>query len=120
MGQNVELALKKLGKFLNSQFPILTIYLGAVSKQAPAAKLLLSQFHSLVHQNLSKKEQKIFNQDLKKIEDYLRMTYDKRGKKTVIFFSSGQKLWEILELNFYLPPLCLVSYSPYLNPLDGH
>ena len=110
-------AIVELEKFQNSIFPILTVYLSSVAKAAPSAKLLLSGFHSLISHSLSAEEQKLFKKDLSRIEVYLREIYDKRGKRTVVFFSAGKKLWEILDFEFYLPPLCLVSYSPYIGPV---
>ena len=117
MDKGFELVVENLKKFQNSKFPILTIYLSNVSKEAPSARLLLSQFHSLISHNLSAEEQKLFKKDLNRIEKYLREIYDKRGKRTVVFFSAGKKLWKILDFEFYLPPLMTVSYSPYIGPV---
>ena len=117
MDAGLELAVRNLEKFQNSRFPILTIYLSSASKEAPSAKLLLSQFHSLVHNNLSREEQKQFRKDLDRIEHYLRESYDKRRKRTVVFFTSGKKLWKTFDFEFYLPPFCLVSYSPYIGSI---
>ena len=118
MDAGLELAVRNLEKFQNSRFPILTIYLSSNSKEAPSSKFLLSQLHSLIHKNLSREEQKIFKKDIEKIEKYLTSQYDKRGKHALVFFSSGGNLWEVLDFDYYLPVLCLVSYSPYLNQIN--
>ena len=117
MDAGLELAINELKGLQNSRFPILTVYLGSASKETPSARLMLSEFHSLVHHNLSHEEHKLFRKDLSRIERTLREVYDKRGKRTVIFFASGKKIWKTLEFEFYLPPLCLVSYSPYISPI---
>lgn len=119
MDDKVEKTLKKLAAFSNSQFPVLTVYLGIAQKKSPPSSIMSSIFHSLVHQNLGEEEQKTFKKDLSRIDDYLRTSYDSRGTKSVAFFSGGGKLWAILEFEFYLPPLCVVSHSPYTSPITN-
>ena len=114
---DIDKILKKLFKFKNSPSPILSIYLGSASKQTPSSTLMSTQFHSLIHQNLTGKEQKIFRSDIDKIDTHLRESYDSRGKRSIAFFSGGKNLWETLDFEFYLSPLCLVSYSPYTRPI---
>lgn len=113
----VEKILNKLKKFKNSQSKILTVYLGvALRKSAPSSQVL-SILHSQVHQNLQEEERKFFKKDITKIDDYLKTSYDSHGKRSVVFFTAGKNLWEILEFEFYLPSLCVVSYSPYTHPI---
>lgn len=113
-----KLAIERMNSLQNSKYPILTVYLSGVRKEAPSARLLLSQFHSLIKKGLSAEEKKIFKKDIEKVEQYLTGQYDKRGKHSIVFFSNGKKLWEVLSFDYFLPPLCLVNYSPYLSPID--
>ncbi len=109
--------INKLQEFNNSSFPVLSVYLGSATKQAPSSTLLSTQFHSQIHQTLSDQEKKLFRKDLERIGDFIKSEYNARGKRSVVFFSAGKKLWETLKFEFYLQPLCLVSYSPYIHPI---
>lgn len=111
------MGIEQLSKMNNFKNGVLSIYLSVDSKNAPTDSQMKTVFHSLIHQNLTKEERKIFQEDIKRIEYYLLEQYDSHGKKSVVFFSSGDNLWEILEFEFALPTLCLVSKSPYLAPL---
>lgn len=104
-------------KYFNSPYPILSIYFGFAGKKTPDRKVVLSLFHSLIHQNLSDEEAKIFRSDVDKIEEYLSDEFDSRGARSVVFFTAGKNLWRVFPFEFYLPPLCVVSYSLYVKPL---
>ena len=118
MNNGLDSKIQVLEDFNNSDFPILSVILSSSEKEGPVASVLISKLHSMVHQNLSKTELKLFRSDLKRIETYLRESYDRRGKRTLVFFSAGKKLWQTLDFEFYLPPLILISYSPYLGPVN--
>lgn len=117
MDTKIEKTLKKLTGFANSRFPILSFYIGIVEQKSAPSSVITSIFHSQVHQNLGEEEQKTFRKDLKRIDEYLKTTYDSRGNRSIAFFTADKKLWEVLEFEFYLPPLCTVSYSPYTSPI---
>lgn len=59
----------------------------------------------------------MFRKDIERISRYLLEFWDTRGKRSIAFFSAGEKLWKVLDFEFHLPPLCLVSNSPYLKPI---
>lgn len=104
-------------KYRNSTYPILSVYFGFAGKKTPDRKVVLSLFHSLIHQNMSDEERKIFKRDVQKIEEYLTDVFDSRGTRSIVFFTAGKHLWEVFPFEFYLPPLCVVSYSLYVKPL---
>lgn len=112
-----ERTLKELQGYRDAPFPILSIYLGSLEKKSPSSFLFSSLLQSLIHQKLSRKEQKKFRGDIERTKTYLRELWDTRGKRSIAFFSAGEKLWKVLDFEFYLPPLCLVSHSPYLKPV---
>ncbi len=114
---DIDKRVQKLEAFRRSSYPILSVYLGYAQKQSPTASMMVAQLHSLTSQNLSYEERKLFGRDLDKIEDYLTEIYDKRGKRSLAFFSAGKNLWEVFDFEFYLAPLALVTYSPYLKPI---
>lgn len=116
--QKIEEKIKKLRSYRNSLFPILSLYLGFEGKKSSPLSLFLSKLHSLIYKNFNKDEQEIFRKDVAKIDSYLRDFFDTRGNKSIVFFSSGKNLWEVISFEFYLPPLCLISNSPYLIPLQ--
>lgn len=106
--------LLKLG---STHYPILTVYLGFEGKKVATSSLLATQFHSQVHQHLGEKERKYFKKDLIKIDDYVNNQLDTHGKRSLVIFSSGKNLWEVMAFEFFLPPLLVVCYLPYLNPI---
>ena len=117
MNDKGEKILERLEKYKNSQFPIMSVYLGVAQRKAAPSFLMSSLFHSQVHQNLGEEEQKTFKDDIKRIDEYIKTSYDSRGNRSIVFFTAGKKLWETLEFEFYLQPLCVVSYSPYIQPI---
>lgn len=117
MDNKVEKTIKKLREFSNSPFPILSVYLGTTGTKTPISSSISSIFHSLIHQTLGEEEWKKFRKDIRRVDEYLKTAYDSRGNRSIAFFTADKKLWEILEFEFYLPPLCTVSYSPYIQPI---
>lgn len=95
----------------------ISVYLGVEDKRTPTVPTLLTQFHSLINGNLSEGEQKAFKKDIERINDYLEQSYSKSNVRSLVFFSSGKKLWQVQEFEFYLPPLVTVSDLPNTKPL---
>ncbi|MCL5411715.1 MAG: hypothetical protein M1150_03160 [Patescibacteria group bacterium] len=110
--------LKKLKKYKNSHFPILSVYLADEGKKSPTTRALSSLFRSLIHKNLTAKEQRMFHDDLQKIETYLEDSLDTRGNRSFVFFTAGDGLWEVLSFEFYLPPIFSISGSPFIDPIE--
>lgn len=109
--------IQKLKTCNGSDFPIITIYLGRAGKKTFNTEVIVAQFHSLIHQTLDGKDQKQFKKDIERITHFLREQYDSRGKRSIVFFTAGDKLWNVIDFEFYLPPLCIVLHSPYLKPI---
>lgn len=110
--------LNRLQQYKGSPFPILTVYLSSDSKKSPSSTMLVTLLHSLVQNNLSIKQKKEFKKDIRRVENYLQDTYDSRGNKSVVCISAGDKLFEVLPFEFYLPEKCVVANSPYLAPVE--
>ncbi|RJQ27987.1 hypothetical protein C4577_00240 [Candidatus Parcubacteria bacterium] len=108
--------LKQLESFKNSGLPILTIQLTSSGKKSPPLKIFLAQLHSL-SKKLNKEETKIFKNDLKKIENYIMESLNTRGSKSIVFFTAGKHFFYTLNLEFYLPPACKVSNSPWVSDI---
>ena len=106
--------IKDLTKLENSPFPILSVYLGEDSKQAPSSELLTTQFHSLVHK-LTNDQRAEFKSDIAKIEKYLH-SYTP-SYRSLVFFSAGDNLWQVANLEFAMPAKITVSNSPDLESL---
>lgn len=102
----------------DSKFPILSIYLGSADIKPPQPSFYLSQFHSLVHQNLNNEDQKLWQKDIDKIDMFLHQSLNRSNIRSIVFFSAGKNLWEVLEFEFFLPPLAIVLHSPYLKPIE--
>jgi len=108
----------RLRVYRNSVFPILTVYLGCSEKRPPQVSFCLSQLHSLVHQNLTQDEQKFWQKDINRIEEYLHQSFNRSNTRTTAFFSAGKNLWEALKFEFFLQPFLVVSHSPNLKPIE--
>lgn len=107
--------LERIESYNNSNFPILSVYLGADNLQAPSEKFLITQFHSMLHQNLDKEQREIFKTDIERIEDFLNDYIP--TSRSLIIFSSGEKLWEVVNLEFYLESNISIDMSPNLSPI---
>lgn len=111
--------LQKLKKLRKYKYPILTIILSSNQVQIPYSSFFVTQFHNLIHKNLTANQRVYFRSELDRIEVYLNEFFNRKEKKAVAFFVSPQNLWEILELEFTLPRACIVSYSPHLKTIEN-
>lgn len=94
---------------------IISVYLGVNEKKCPNLSFLITQFNSLIHKFLKQGE---YKDSVKKIADYLEQL-DTRGVRGVVFFVS-RDLFEVFELEFYIPTSLTISEAPNLEPLiDG-
>jgi peptide subunit release factor 1 (eRF1) len=107
--------IEKLKTYNNSSFQILSVYLGSDEVQSPSGEFLLKQFHSLLHQHLNKDLRATFESDITRIEEYL--SDYKPLARSLIFFSAGSKLWDVEELEYFLPIGLSVENSPNLEPI---
>jgi hypothetical protein len=109
--------LERLEKYTGSGFPILSVYFGTDQIKSPTRDLFLSQLHSQIHEKLDKNTQKTFKKDIERLDSFIRTSWDSRGKRSLVVFTSGKKLWEILDFEFYLHPQLIVSNKPATYPL---
>jgi len=107
--------IQKLKGLNNSLFPILSIYLGTDTIQAPSAEILLTQLHSLIHQHMDSEQRTTFKNDIKSIEKYLG-NY-RPSFRSIVFFSAGKNLWEVANLEFSMPASLSIDNSPNIKPL---
>ncbi|MBI2442331.1 MAG: hypothetical protein HYV40_00295 [Candidatus Levybacteria bacterium] len=117
MQQDINAKIAKLTTLPKTK-KVLSIYLGEAEKHTPHPRLLLTRLHSLVHSSLSAEERKYFARAIATFDAFLREEYDTHSRRTVVLFTDSEKLFEILSFEFYLPSLCVVSYSPYLTPIS--
>lgn len=107
--------IKKLETFGNTSGQVLSVYLGSDSVQAPSSETLTTQLHSLIHQHVSKEDRVTFKRDITRIEEFLEQYTP--SARSVVFFSAGNDLWEVVELEFSLPLSIVVADSPNLAPI---
>ncbi len=103
---------------MDKKTSILSVYLSSSGKQVPYPSFYISQFHSLIHQNLKDIEQKEWQSDSARIEEYLHESINKSSARSLVFFTAGKDLWQVLDFEFYLPPLVKTSSQPYLKPIE--
>ncbi|MCR4305539.1 MAG: hypothetical protein NUV73_00460 [Candidatus Daviesbacteria bacterium] len=103
---------------MSKMCPVFSVYLGSDGKVVPTADLLSAELHSLVHQNLSAVQRNKWQRDIKKIEDFLHQFVGSSNTRSYVFFTSGKNLWQVLNFEFFLPPLCKISNYPYKKPLE--
>ena len=108
--------VKKLSSFIDSDVSILSVYLGADTLHSPSGEFLLTQFHSLLHQCLSKEQRVTFENDIKRITEYLQDYIP--SARSVAFFTAGESLWQVVGLEFSLPISMCISNSPNLKPIQ--
>lgn len=105
-------------KKIDTNPKVLSVYLGNSGKQTPFPSYFLSQFRSLVHQNLSEFERRVWQEDIKRIDNYLHEFLNRSNVRSYVFFTSGKHFWKVLDFEFFLPPICKISNMPYLKPLE--
>lgn len=103
----------------NESKQILSVYLSGSGKQTPYLDDLLTQFHELIHQALTEDERNRWSKDIGKIEKYLHESFERSNVRSVVFFASGKKNWQVLQFEFVLPPLVKILPESYLEPLKN-
>lgn len=96
---------------------VLSVYLSSDNKQTPLPDYLLTQFHSLIHQNLTETQKNKWSRGISSIERYIRESFDRSNTRTLVFFT-GKNLWQVLNFEFYIPPACRILSAVYLKPLE--
>ncbi len=104
--------VKKLEKYRNSPFPILSFYI-PLPKRKPSQ---IEKCFLVLKQDLGRAGRKFFNADVKKMETYVKNTESDR-RETIAFFSSRKNLWEVVHFNLDCEMFCVIGYSPYLAPI---
>lgn len=99
------------------KFSVLTAILSQKTLGTPTNTQILTLLHSLWHQNLPASQKRLFAQDLRKIESYIRESFDSHQTRSLVIFSSGDNLWETLEFEFPLEPMLLIDTAPYLESI---
>ena len=56
--------------------------------------------------------------DIEKIENYLVEKFSRENTRTLVFFSSGDKLWEALDFEFYVPSQIKITSGAFTKPLE--
>jgi hypothetical protein len=107
--------VSKLAAYADSTYPVLSVYLGAEGVKSPSSEFFVQQFHSLLHKNLNKSERDRFVADIARIEEFL--SDYKPQARTLVFFSAGKHLWEIVELGVVLPEVLNIDKAPLVEPL---
>jgi hypothetical protein len=107
--------IKKLKKFERSNLQIMTVYLSEATLRSPTGAYLLSQFHSLLHRYLDKPMRVKFAADISRIEKTLAEHIPKA--RSLVVFTDGENLWEVVGLEFPLPASLTISTSPNMQPL---
>jgi hypothetical protein len=108
--------LNALKKYNKTKQPVLSVYLGSEANRAPSSEILLTEFHSLLHSGTTHENRAQFAADIDRIESFLGGHIP--SSKSVALFSSGDDLWEPVNLEFYLPPELVIGDVPYLGPID--
>ena len=108
--------LKKLEDYQNSPFKILSVYLGSSEIQAPNLEAFHTQFHSLLHEHFTKEMREAYADDIARIEAFIA-DYTPSAH-SLVFFSAGDALWEVVELSYGIEPTLQLDESPYLAPLQ--
>jgi len=108
--------IKKLEGW-HTQQPLLSLCIGKDGTEAPSRADLLTQFRSVVHTNLFTPQEKIFREGLEKFEKYLSVSFDPRSIRSVALFTDGKGWWEVVEMEFFVEPFCLVGTKPHLDTI---
>jgi hypothetical protein len=107
--------IKTLKAYNDSEHEVLSVYLGEDSLRSPSAEFLLSQFHSLLHTYFDKDLRRQYDSDIKRISEFLSDYIPKA--RSLVFFTAGEQLWQVVELEFTLPSSLAISASPNIKPI---
>jgi hypothetical protein len=104
-----------LNGYNDPDHPVLSVYLGDDTKQSPTGEFLLLQFHSLLHRYFDKDLRRQFDGDINRVSEYLGQYIPKA--RSLVFFSAGAQLWQVVELEFSLPASLTLAAAPNIKPV---
>lgn len=96
---------------------ILSVYLGSDEKRTPDSDFLVTQFHSLIHRSLSEQQRNKWNEEIERIKTYLHDSVSRSNVRSIVIFA-GKKIWQVYNLEFFLPSLLKISSNRYSEPLN--
>ncbi len=117
MVQHVEQAIRKLLTYRNRTFPIISVYLTIPQKESNKNEILIQQFHNLINTSLKPEDISLLQEDINYIYSFLQNYKQTNGFKTLVLFSGGNKLWEVITLYDVIPETIKIYHSPYVEPL---
>jgi hypothetical protein len=107
--------VKTIQAYSNSDNKVLSVYLGEDTRQSSNGEFLLTQFHSLLHGYFDKDLRREYDNDIKRISEFL-VDYIPKAR-SLVFFTAGEHLWQVIELESpIIKPIvdALPRYSMYL------
>lgn len=107
--------LQKLSAYENLTYPILSVYINTFHKDHPD---MLKNFRHLVVDYLSSEEQEAVKQNISYIQGFLETFPTPQDCKTLVLFSGGDHLWEVVTTDIEIPEQITVSHSPFTAPLE--
>lgn len=116
MSLDLKDTVKKLKKYKESPSPILTIYF-----QIPSGEInnevLTKQIKTLIDNHLSSVQRSEIKKNIEYIEGFIQNYKPKNDEKTLIIFTGGDNLFEVLHLSFETDNYVKYAHDPYFDPL---
>lgn len=104
--------LKELAEYQSKTAPVLSVYLNVDSTQ-----LTVDQSRLALKGMLKSAADKASRQDIKAVEKYFDLEYDRRSKGIVILSCAAQDFWRVYPLAVPVDDHVYVSSQPYIKPL---
>lgn len=118
---NKDIYLKLITESIKTNY-IISLFLEVDGKKYPKDEylIILKELIKETKNFIQKQEPEItknINSDLDTILNYLQYNYTRGSEKTIIIYSSGDRVWEIFKSKVPLRSSLVIRESPYLRPL---
>jgi len=110
--------VQRLARWKGSADPVVSLFLNVDGRQRPRTEDYQAPFELLLKQCAAKGNAERASADLARIEQYVTTEFQRGKNRGIVVFSSGEDLWEVVELPVAVEDYLVVNQSPHVRQLE--
>lgn len=109
--------IRKLEKYNDSSFPILSVYFNFPLPKKVRQNMIAAEFQTVINRALTREQRELMKQDTQYMEAFLQNYKIAHNERTIALFSGDNQLWEVVHLADFIPNTVRLDHAPYIEPL---
>lgn len=117
MSFDIEKTIQRLQSYNGSPAPILSIYFQLPIPKRVTNETIVNKLQTFINADLPIQLRDRMQNNIEYIAGFMEAYQQRRGERTIAFFSGGNNLFEVLHLPYKVENIVMVSHDPFLLPL---